>query len=313
MSELWTTGKNEGSVMLQYVKGVCYCCGKEERIVDEICDECVKGIKVPIEIRYVGIKTSIIWGPKEVGFRLYLNNEYLDKSTNAKSFNLVVPVTPGRNELRLEVNYSNFGANAEPIGPQGFTNEFPFNRSNNENPLILELKAGWSLVGIGNYQINEVASKTNLKRIDRKTSAKKRAEYYIGLSEFDKAIGFYSALKETEEVIRVKKLKIRKREELLDYDAAIRMWEELGENKEAARVRKLKAEQGAVKVDQTVVHGDYVDDRDTIVKDSVVNKSNIGAGGKSKAEEIKEIKDLLDSGAIDDGEFKQMKKEILGK
>jgi len=38
-----------------------------------------------------------------------------------------------------------------------------------------------------------------------------------------------------------------------------------------------------------------------------------GTGGKSKAEEIKEIKELLDSGAIDDDEFKQMKKEILGK
>ena len=71
--------------------------------------------------------------------------------------------------------------------------------------------------------------------------------------------------------------------------------------------------QGAVKVEQTVVHGDYIDDRDTIIKDSVVNKSNIGAGGKSKVEEIKEIKELLDSGAIDDDEFKQMKKEILGK
>ena len=91
------------------------------------------------------------------------------------------------------------------------------------------------------------------------------------------------------------------------------MWEKLGENKEAARVRKLKAEQGAVKVDQTVVHGDYIDDRDTIVKDSVISRSNVGPGVKSKAEQIKEIKELLDSGAIDDDELKQMKKEILGK
>ncbi len=44
-----------------------------------------------------------------------------------------------------------------------------------------------------------------------------------------------------------------------------------------------------------------------------IPKSNIGGGGKSKAEQIKEIKDLLDSGAIDDDEFQQMKKEILGK
>jgi hypothetical protein len=72
-------------------------------------------------------------------------------------------------------------------------------------------------------------------------------------------------------------------------------------------------DQGAVKVDQTIVHGDYVDDRDTIVKDSVVNKSNIGAGGKSKSEELRDAKALLDDGIIDDDEFKQMKKEILGK
>jgi len=103
------------------------------------------------------------------------------------------------------------------------------------------------------------------------------------------------------------------KEEHLDYDGAIAIYEEIGDKKSAKRVRKLKAEQGTVKVDQTVVHGDYVDDRDTIVKDSVLNRSNVGAGGKSKAEEIKEIKELLDSGAIDDGEFKQMKKEILGK
>ena len=59
--------------------------------------------------------------------------------------------------------------------------------------------------------------------------------------------------------------------------------------------------------------GDYIDDRDTIVKDSVVNRSNIGSESKSKAEELREIKALLDEGIIDASEFLQMKKEILGK
>ena len=103
------------------------------------------------------------------------------------------------------------------------------------------------------------------------------------------------------------------RERALDYDSAIAIWEELGKIEEAARVRKLKAEQGAVKVDQTVVHGDYIDDRDSIVKDSVISKSSIGAGGKSKSEELRDAKALLDDGIIDDDEFQQMKKEILGK
>jgi len=98
--------------------------------------------------------------------------------------------------------------------------------------------------------------------------------------------------------------------EHLDYDRAITIYEEIGDKKAAKRVRKLKANLAAPK---TEIHGDYIDDRDTIVKDSVISKSNIGAGGKSKAEEIKEIKELLDSGAIDAAEFKQMKKEILGK
>ena len=100
-------------------------------------------------------------------------------------------------------------------------------------------------------------------------------------------------------------------EEHLDYQGAIKLWEKVGKPKEAARVRKLMNEQGAVKVEQTVVHGDYVDDRDTIVKDSVVNKSNIGAGS-SKMQELKDLTEMKKEGLIDDDEFKQMKKEILG-
>ena len=111
------------------------------------------------------------------------------------------------------------------------------------------------------------------------------------------------------------------RERALDYNSAIRIWEELGQIKEAARVRKLKARQSAIKVEQTVIHGDYVDDRDTtyiddrdtIVKDSVISKSSIGAGGDDKLTKIKELRELHDAGAIDTAEFQQMKKEILGK
>jgi len=113
----------------------------------------------------------------------------------------------------------------------------------------------------------------------------------------------------------------KNKEQFLDYDQAIEIWEEIGKPEEAGRVRKLKATQGAVKVDQTVVHGDYVDDRDTtyvddrdtIIKDSVVSKSNIGAGGDDKLTKIKELKELLSEGLIDAAEFQQMKKEILGK
>ena len=103
--------------------------------------------------------------------------------------------------------------------------------------------------------------------------------------------------------------KAKHSERVLDYKKAIILWEKIGKHDEAKRIREIVMKGQA----QTVVHGDYVDDRDTTIQDSVVSKSNVGAGGKSKIEEIKELKELLDSGAIEDDEFKQMKKEILGK
>ncbi len=105
--------------------------------------------------------------------------------------------------------------------------------------------------------------------------------------------------------------KARVREESLDYDSAMKIWDELGEIKEAARVRKLKAEQGAVKVTQKIVHGDEVSK--TEIKDSVLNRSNVGSGGSSKMQELKDLTEMKKEGLIDDDEFKQMKKEILGK
>ena len=77
-------------------------------------------------------------------------------------------------------------------------------------------------------------------------------------------------------------MKAEQREKALDYEGAAIIWEALEEFDEAARVRKLK-----VKLTSDVP--------------------------PSKTEQIKEYKELLDSGAIDEYEFKQMKKEILGK
>ena len=102
-------------------------------------------------------------------------------------------------------------------------------------------------------------------------------------------------------------------EDLLRYKEAIDIWEELGIHKEAKRIRKKVKEEGKVKVNQTVVHGDYVDDRDTIIKDSVVSRSNISSGGSSRMQELKELKEMLSEGLIDKDDFKEMKKEIMGK
>jgi len=103
----------------------------------------------------------------------------------------------------------------------------------------------------------------------------------------------------------------RIREEALDYDAAIEMWESLGNIKQAARIRKLKTMQKSVKVAQKVVKGNEV--TKTEIKDSVLNRSNIGSTGDDKFTKLKELTEMKEKGFIDDDEFKQMKKEILSK
>jgi len=102
-----------------------------------------------------------------------------------------------------------------------------------------------------------------------------------------------------------------------DESRAIMIYEKFSLHGEAKRLRKKMRDEGKVKVDQTVVHGDvvhgdYVDDRDTIIKDSVINRSNVGVGGDDKFTKLKELTEMKEKGLIDDAEFKQMKKEILG-
>jgi len=103
----------------------------------------------------------------------------------------------------------------------------------------------------------------------------------------------------------------RKHEELLEFDEAANVYKKLGMENDAIRVRKLKAEKGAVKVKQTIVQGDQV--TKTEIKDSVINRSNIGAGSDDKIAKLEKIAEMKDKGIIDNDEFKQMKKEILGK
>ena len=113
-----------------------------------------------------------------------------------------------------------------------------------------------------------------------------------------------------DEVTRVMMNQAHEREKARDYEPAIDIWENLGEIEEAARVRKLQAELGSVKLSQKVVQGDEV--TKTEIKDSVVNKSNIGSGGDDKFTKLKELKEMLAEGLISDEEFEKMKKEIIG-
>ena len=42
-------------------------------------------------------------------------------------------------------------------------------------------------------------------------------------------------------------------------------------------------------------------------------KPDVGSGGKSKAEKLREVKALLDDGIIDADDYEKMKREIIGK
>jgi hypothetical protein len=128
--------------------------------------------------------------------------------------------------------------------------------------------------------------------------------------DYDGAIETWEKLGAYDEILRIRKVGARERESARDYDSAIKIWDELGEIEEAARVRKLKAEEGSVKVSQKVVHGDDI--TKTEIKDSVLNRSNVGADGDDKLTKIKELKELLDSGAIDKDDYEKMKREIIG-
>ena len=109
------------------------------------------------------------------------------------------------------------------------------------------------------------------------------------------------------ETLNKKIYKAKRREKALDFDAAINIWEELGLIDEAARIRKMQAEMGSVKVAQSVVQGDQI----TEVKDSVLNRSSVGAGS-SKMQELKDLAEMKKEGLISDREYEKMKREIIG-
>jgi hypothetical protein len=157
-------------------------------------------------------------------------------------------------------------------------------------------------ITIENFEEYNVSDDNNIN-IGRSKSGKEWVDFFEKNKE-------HLIKREIERMTAVKIKKAKKHEKLLEFDEAAEMYKDLGMDDEAIRIRKLKAEQGAVKVSQKVVHGDEV--TKTEIKDSVVSKSNIG-GGTSKMQELEKLTEMKKEGLIDDDEFKQMKKEILGK
>ena len=98
-------------------------------------------------------------------------------------------------------------------------------------------------------------------------------------------------------------------EELKLYDDAEEWYTTKGMLEKAGEMKQKKADLNAPKISQKIVHGDEV--TKTEIKDSVLNRSSVGGGGPSKMQELKELKEMFDSGFISEEEMEKMKKEIL--
>ena len=87
--------------------------------------------------------------------------------------------------------------------------------------------------------------------------------------------------------------------------------EEFKEMKKDILERKPQVSKDTIEIAQEVVHSDDVPRK--VNKDEVVSKSNIGASDDDKFAKLDRLAEIKEKGLIDDDEFKQMKKEILGK
>ena len=171
---------------------------------------------------------------------------------------------------------------------------------------LSKIESGMKIMKSGTAQTVIGGAGFEYTRLRIDLTNKKSIEFNLAIEEeqFGLLSVLFNSIQNT--IVKDELLKQAERhEELLEFEEAAEIYKKYDMDDDVIRLREK------LKVKQTVVHGDYVDDRDTIVKDSVVNKSNIGASGNDKLTKIKELKELHDSGALDEDEFKQMKKEIL--
>ena len=102
----------------------------------------------------------------------------------------------------------------------------------------------------------------------------------------------------------------KEREKHLDYKKAKEIYEEIGRPDQAARIRTLEMQQNTVNVAQKVVHGDEV--TKTEIKDSVLNRSNVGTNSEDKFAKLERLTEMKKEGLISDEEYDKMKQEIIG-
>tara|TARA_B110000014_G_C20111348_1_gene585545 strand:- start:579 stop:1376 length:798 start_codon:yes stop_codon:yes gene_type:complete len=251
------------------------------------------------EIQDINISTEFVSG-YQAGFlqvhtgNIIITNKRIRFEANNSAF-------PNFNIVHTDVVGAE-GNNSSTFGGQTY---LKFVTKNNEEYKFVGIKNGKDISDFLNFEFyTENIQNAKHSELNART-----------INDYKNAINLWENIGKTEHVTRIwkiikSKIDIAKRhEKLLEFDEAASMYKELGMDDATIRVRELKSEKNAVKVTQKVVHGDEI--TKTEIKDSVLNRSNVGSG-RSKIEELKDLAEMKKEGLISENDYEKMKLEIIG-
>ena len=256
---------------------------------------------IPVRIEFPGI---LLLGR----FRISIDGIVIGKSTFMKGCDLVTDISPGIHILSTEI---------WPYWPswlmkKEFTFEIGFNVQRKEFRLSYSRIWGkFSELTV----TNTIYSRKKTKKKDNKMIFPPSPTPSDTISE-EKTQESPSEQKENVielgEVPEVEESSMEKLEKLIERRNAGEVTsEEFKEMKKDILERKPQVSKDTIEIAQEVVHSDDVPRK--VNKDEVVSKSNIGASDDDKFAKLDRLAEIKEKGLIDDDEFKQMKKEILGK
>ena len=148
----------------------------------------------------------------------------------------------------------------------------------------------------------------NERRKDDELARAGKLKSLGGIENLRKAIKIYEFYSYKKHLVVTKEKIAKEYEDVLKYEDAIKELEDIGYHSEAKRIRQKVIEQK--KVDQTVVQGDHI--TKTEIKDSVLNRSNVGSNSEDKFAKLERLTGMKKEGLISDEEYEKMKQEIIG-
>jgi hypothetical protein len=146
---------------------------------------------------------------------------------------------------------------------------------------------------------------------DRVSKTETECEKLISGKDFESAVLCFEKAGMENEALVCKKEYAKYCEEIMDLDKAIKIYEDLKMGDEVIRLRTIIKDESKIKITQKVVHGDEV--TKTEIKDSVISKSSIGAGGDGDdlAAKLQQLAQMHRDGILSDEQFETAKNKLL--